>query len=88
MNKVTRDVYKTAKDQLDRGYKVARVARLHSLSQSTVYRIRNATSYKGKNGYILSYKPPKDKYDNIMNEYIETPPKPWWHKLKRGKNEI
>lgn len=85
MQKVTREVWKTAKDLFDRGYTAAQVMHLTNLSQATVYKIRNSTSYKGENGYIHYVREKPGRYDNIMNEYIETPPKPWWKKLKRGK---
>lgn len=84
MQKVTRDVYKTAKDQLGRGFTVPRVAKLHGLSIKTVYRIRKATAYKGVDGYF--YRLPAGRTaEQIMNEYIELPIKPWWKKWKRGK---
>lgn len=85
MQKVTREVWKTAKELFERGYMAAQVMHLTNLSQATVYKIRNSTSYKGKNGYIHYIQAKPGRYDNVMNEYIETPPKPWWSKLKRGK---
>lgn len=85
MQKVTREVWKTAKDLFDRGYTAAQVMHLTNLSQATVYKIRNSTSYKGENGYIYYVRSKPGRYDNVMNEYIEIPPKPWWKRMKRGK---
>lgn len=86
MQKVTRDVYKTAKDQLGRGYTVPRVAKLHGLSTKTVYRIRNATAYKGIDGYFYRF-PAGRSADQIMKDYIELPVIPRWKIWKRGKND-
>lgn len=83
---VTREIYKTAKDLFDRGYSVAVVMHLSGLSQATVYRIKAAKSYKGANGYIHIQRPAKNKYDNVMSDYIELPQRPWWRRITRGKN--
>jgi len=85
MQKVTREVWKTAKDLFERGYTAAQVMHLTNLSQATVYKIRNSTSYKGEYGYIYYVQSKSGRYDNVMNEYIETPPKPWWKRMKRLK---
>lgn len=78
---VTRSVWKTAKLLFKKGYKPKEVMYLTNLSNGTVYKIKNSDSYKGINGYYKTE--PKNKYDNVMREYIVIPPKPWSHKLKR-----
>jgi hypothetical protein len=81
--KVTRDKYKSVKALLDADISVERVAKLYFLSPDTVYRIRRADSYRGVNGYFKTA--PKNKYDNVMTDYIEMPVRPWWRRLARGK---
>lgn len=85
MQKVTREVWKTVKEMFEKGYSAATVMYLTGLSQATVYKIRNSTSYKGENGYIYYVREKPAQYDNVMQEYIEIPPKRWWHKLRKGK---
>lgn len=85
MQKVTREVWKTAKELFDRGYTAAQVMHLTNLSRATVYKIKSSTSYKGENGYIYFERKKPNKYDNVMNDYIEIPPKPWWKRVGRKK---
>lgn len=80
---VTRDKYKETKDLLEAGRSIELVAGLTGLSVPTVYRIRRAKSYRGVNGYFKTE--PKNKYDNVMTDYIETPQRPWWSRFKRRK---
>lgn len=83
MQKVTRSKYKTVKLLLAKKNSIDQVMLKTDLSQDTVYKIRRASSYKGVNGYFKTA--PKNKYDNVMTDYIVTPHKPWWNRWKRGK---
>jgi DNA invertase Pin-like site-specific DNA recombinase len=82
MQKVTRSKYKTVKLLLAKRNSIDEVMLKTDLSRDTVYKIRRASSYKGVHGYFKTE--PKNKYDNVMTDYIEIPPKRWWNKL-RGK---
>jgi len=80
---VTREKYRQAKELLDKNRSVEVVAKRTKLSVPTVYRIRRASSYRGVNGYFKTE--PKNKYDNVMSDYIQTPQRPWWRRFKRSK---
>lgn len=83
MQKVTCKIWKQAKHMLNTGKGIDSTMLRMDLSRDTVYKIKRSKTYKGANGYFKTT--PKNKYDNVMTDYIKTPQIKWWNKWKRGK---
>lgn len=82
---VTRKLYKDAKELLQNGLSVQLVSKAMNLSITTVRRVKAARSYKA---YVRANRDrytPVNKYDKIMETYIDTPQKHWWDKFTPKK---
>lgn len=82
---VTRQTYKDTKAMLNDGLSVPLTSKIMHLSITTVRRVKAARSYKA---YVRANRDrytPVNKYDKIMETYIETPQKHWWDKFTPKK---